>query len=142
MTKDIFKDIITELLNEYNRRSTQDRSLSEIFGGDSYIVQDYKFIDNMLSILRKNLNDEYEFIDWLFYENLVNNKTLTFTIEEKEYEGTIENIYDYLNGCLQYDRLNNDLKTLEQRLILEYNKISNNNTSLEELFKVFDITTE
>ena len=133
---------ITELLNEYNRRSTQDRSLSEIFGGDSYIVQDYKFIDNMLSILRKNLNDEYEFIDWLFYENLVNNKTLTFTIEEKEYEGTIENIYDYLNGCLQYDRLNNDLKTLEQRLILEYNKISNNNTSLEELFKVFDITTE
>ena len=33
-------------------------------------------------------------------ENLVNNKTLTFTIEEKEYEGTIENIYDYLNGCL------------------------------------------
>lgn len=100
MTKDIFKDIITELLNEYNKRSIQDRSLSKIFGGDSYIVQDYTFIDNMLSILRKTLNDEHEFIDWLFYENLVNDKTLTFTIEEKEYEGTIENVYDYLKGCL------------------------------------------
>lgn len=100
MTRDIFKEIITELLNEYNRRSIQDRDLAKIFGGDSYIIQDYTFIDNMLSILRKNLNDEYEFIDWLFYENLVNNKTLTFTIEEKEYEGTIENVYDYLKGCL------------------------------------------
>ena len=142
ISKELFTKIINELLEDYNRGFEKDRLLTKAFGGDSSVFQENILLDRMLKILKEEFNDEYDFIDWLFFECLVNGKNLSFTYDEKEYVGNIENIYDYLNGCLQYDRLNNDLKTLEQRLILEYNKISNNNTRLEELFKVFDITTE
>ena len=96
ISKELFTKIINELLEDYNRGFEKDRLLTKAFGGDSSVFQENILLDRMLKILKEEFNDEYDFIDWLFFECLVNGRNLSFTYDEKEYEGNIENVYNYL----------------------------------------------
>ena len=96
ISKELFTKIINELLEDYNRGFEKDRLLTKAFGGDSSVFQENILLDKMLKILKEEFNDEYDFIDWLFFECLVNGRNLSFTYDEKEYDGNIDNVYDYL----------------------------------------------
>lgn len=96
INKELFTKIINELLEDYNRKVETDRLLTKAFGGDSLVLQENFLLDRMLKILKEEFNDEYDFIDWLFFECLVNKNNLSFTYDEKEYAGNIDNVYDYL----------------------------------------------
>lgn len=94
MKYETFESIILELKKLYDDGVEKDRALSKIFGEDSYIVSDYKIIDNTLKILEKELDDDSEFIQWLFWESLNSrNGISSFYIHEKEYEGSIKNVW-------------------------------------------------
>lgn len=101
ISKELFRKLILEILNEFNRKFEKDKALTKAFGGDSSIMQESFIIDNIINILKEELNDDSDFIDWLFFENLVNNKTFKFTFNDIEYEGSIDNVYDYLVGDLK-----------------------------------------
>lgn len=94
MKYETFESIILELKKLYDEGIEKDRALSKIFGEDSYVVSDYKIIDNTLKILGKELNDETEAIEWLFWESLNSTKGISnFYIGGIEYEGNIRNIW-------------------------------------------------
>lgn len=92
-----------ELLKDFlNQNQDKEKKLSELFGGDTYISSDDYgfFIEKMLDIIVEEMGDFEEMIDWLFWDNMMMDKNLTFSINNIEYDCTIKNVWLYLRNTL------------------------------------------
>lgn len=99
MKFETFKLTMELLKDEYDDIRKKDKKFQEIFGKDSCIISDVKFIDKSLKILEKEFDDKNEFIDWFFYEVLINNDlSKKISINSIDYEPTYENIYKIITN--------------------------------------------
>jgi hypothetical protein len=100
MKLETFKSIIESLLKLYRDSSNRDKEFQKIFGSDTYLITDWydEHIMEVLNSLSTELNDKDEFIQWLFWESLLDSKISSFYINEVEYKGTIENVYFMLTN--------------------------------------------
>lgn len=101
ISKTMFTAILEELVLEYNRKEVIDKNLTKAFGGDTMVIQELPIVDNMLNLLKIELSDEFDFIDWLFYENMLSGSEMYFTSNDIEYKGNASNVYDFLTGALK-----------------------------------------
>lgn len=101
MKFETFKNTMELLLTEYNTSREKDKKLEEIFGGDSRIISELTFLDNMMKILKEEFNDKDDFIDWFFYEVLLQNDfDKLIIINNIEYKPTYENIYKIITNTI------------------------------------------
>lgn len=99
MKFETFKETMNLLLLEYRSSRKKDKELEKIFGSDSCIISELKYIDSMLNILKIEFNDKDDFIDWFFYEVLLNNDfDKKIIINNKEYKPTYKNIYKIITN--------------------------------------------
>ena len=121
MKKETFIQTINLIKNFYDEVVTQDKKLEEAIGGDTRIMSDWhsKYMEDMLDILAKEMNDEGEMVDWLFWESICSySGPSSFEVQGVTYKGTPENVYDYLVKELKEE--NSIVETM-----IDYKKISN-----------------
>lgn len=98
MKLEVFKSIMESLVDLYDKSTKRDIEFQKIFGSDTYIITDWNnnHINSVITSLSKELNDTNEWVSWLFWYSLLYKETAVFNINDKEYKGTIENIYHML----------------------------------------------
>lgn len=122
MTKEQFVELMNICLEQYNLDSNKSKELEKFCGEDSNIILTTPMIDKTLEFIIKEMNDESEWVEWLFYENMVHNCTSKFYVCDIEYDGTPENVWEHLKGNLENTwKLNSENKiTKISYLLKEY----------------------
>lgn len=101
MKFETFKSILENLLVEYKRLKLKEKKLNDFFN-NSNIELDLDIINSMLHCLKVEFNDEDNWVDWYFYEVLVNNAhNLKIINNDKEYRANYRNMYEILIGNLK-----------------------------------------
>jgi hypothetical protein len=121
MKKETFIATINLIKSFYDEVIEQDKKLEEAIGGDTRIMSDWhsKYMEDMLEILTKEMDDEGEMVDWLFWESMCSySGPNSFEVEGVSYKGTPENVYDYLVNELKEE--NSIVETM-----IDSKKISN-----------------
>jgi len=101
-----FKTFEALLLNckaLYEAGCAKDRRLTEAFGGDTQIMTEWwdLFISETISTISKDMGDEHEVVDWLFWESMCNNDGyVSFWEDDVEYLGSPQNVWLDLKGKL------------------------------------------
>lgn len=104
-----FKNLITVCINIIEKEEELSKKLSEVYsmdGGDSSIMMCMfsKEIDLIINIIATAVEmDSKEAIDWinyLIYDALLENSSLTFKKEDVVYESNTKNIWKLLNKKL------------------------------------------
>ena len=101
MKFETFKFLIESCEKEMDRKDEQDKQLEKIFGGDTQIISDTPFIDDVLDSLLIEYPDTNEdvFSDFIFRVTPRTDDD-TFSIDGVEYIDNIENLWLYVEGKL------------------------------------------
>lgn len=102
MKLETFENQLLELKEFHDSIAIRNKSLEDLFGEGSYVNSDieYHHIDNQLQIIKDDMGDEDETIDWLFW-SVINEDEDKMDVEGCIYDATIENVWKLLKGKLK-----------------------------------------
>jgi len=102
MDFETFKKMIELGVSTYKESYKKDKLLSEAFGGDTNVVTNLTFLDELTEIIKENMKDDEEWVDYLVFENLItddyNENDLKIDIKGVKYPVTIEVIWNILTN--------------------------------------------
>jgi len=96
MKFETFKKLMLGARTEYEESSRRDKALEQAIGGDTRVCTESKLLDVVLDALFIEYPHVWEdiFIEFAFKDSMV------FTIDDIEYNNTIENLWMYCEGKL------------------------------------------